>query len=137
MDISWYGLDTQLHTVDHDPVDLVRAYEIVDHYLGEARPHYESGEEALAATTFGFRRPDGSYMQICVHAPDSIDVEHDFSLIHSPLLRLIGGRRQGDEHLTSRDDLRRRTQQFFTLPRAAFRQALRTDPSIRRAGASA
>jgi len=135
MGISWYGLDTQLHTVDHDPVDLDRAYEIVDRYLGQLRPHYESGEEALAATTFGFRRPDGSYMQICVHAPDSIDVEHDFSLIKSPLLRLIGGRRQADEHLTSRDELRSRTRQFFTLSRVAFRQALRTDPSIRRAGA--
>lgn len=132
MGICWYGLDTDLHHVDHGALDLNQAYEIVDRYLSQVRPKYEWGEEALAATVFGFCRSDGSWMEICIDALNSIDVYHDFSLIKNRWLRLVGGRRQSDEHLISRDELRGRTRQFFTLSRDAFRDALRADPSIRR-----
>ncbi len=49
------------------------ADEVIDRYLARLRPHYQRGEEALAATMFGFTRLDGSYMQICVHTRDAID----------------------------------------------------------------
>src|SRR5207249_5477990 len=115
MTISWYSLDTDLRTVEHGSVDLDGAYGIIDGYLGRLRPHYQTGEEALAATMFGFTRLDGSYMQICVHTPDTIDVEYDFSLVKNPLLRFLAGRRENgaagsrsEEHtseLQSRFDL--------------------------------
>jgi hypothetical protein len=125
MTIRWYSLDADLHTVDHEAVDLEKANAIVDRYLNEVRPHYESGEEALAATVFGFARLDDSYMQICVHSLSAIDAEYDFSLIKNPVLRLIGGRRQRDERLTSRDQLRARIKLFFTYSREAFQTLLR------------
>lgn len=58
---------------------------------------------------------------------DVIDLEHDFRLIGNPVLRLVGGRRQGDEHLASRDALRTRTRLFFTLSAQSFRQTLRSE----------
>ncbi len=125
MTIRWYSLDENLHTIDHEVVDLEEANAIIDRYLQAVRPNYETGEEALAATMFGFTRLDDSYMQICVHSLSAIDVEYDFSLINNPLLRLIGGRRQGDEHLTSRDQLRSRTELFFTYSPEAFKTLLR------------
>ena len=135
MSIHWYGLDARLHTVDHEAIDLDQAYEVVDRYFAQLRPHYESAEEALAATMFGFARPDGSYMQLCIHGANAIDVEHDFSLVRNPLLRLVAGRRQRDEHLTSRDQVRARTKLFFTLSADAFRQALWNERVDRRRGA--
>jgi len=124
--ISWYSLGTDLRTVEHGSVDLDGAYGIIDGYLGRLRPHYQTGEEALAATMFGFTRLDGSYMQICVHTPDTIDVEYDFSLVKNPLLRFLAGRRQRDERLRSRDALRSRARLFFTHSREAFQDLLRS-----------
>jgi hypothetical protein len=125
MTIRWYSLDINLHTVGHEPVDLDRANGIIDQYLQALRPHYESGEEALAATMFGFTRSDDSYMQICLHSPSAIDVEYDFSLTRNPFLRLIGWHRQRDERLTSRDQLRARTKLFFTHSPEGFQALLR------------
>jgi hypothetical protein len=125
MTICWYSLDTALRTVEHGSLALDEAYDLIDRFFGQLRPHYDSGEEALAASMFGFTRPDGSYMQICVHAPDMIEVEYDFSLVKNRLLRLVAGRRQRWERLRSRDQLRTRTSLFFTLSREAFQIRLR------------
>jgi len=126
MTIRWYSLDTDLRTVERGPVDLEGAYKIIDGYFARLRPQYQTGEEALAATMFGFTRLDGSYMQISLHTPDTIDVEYDFSLVKNALLRLVAGRRQRDERLRSRDQLRRRTRLFFTHSREAFQDLLRS-----------
>ena len=125
MTITWYSLDRDLHTVDHDTISLVQANAIIDRYFASVQPHYERGEDALAATMFGFQRSDGSYMQICIHSADQIDVEYDFSLIRNPLLRLVGGRRQRDERLISAQDVKARTKLFFEHPREKFQQLLR------------
>lgn len=130
MSISWYSLDRNLHTVDHESITLDQANQIIDGYFARLQPQYESGEDALAATMFGFRRPDGSYMQICIHARDMIDVEYDFSLVRNPLLRLVSGRNQRDERLTSPDRLNARTKLFFEESREDFQRRLREDHSL-------
>ncbi len=124
--IRWYSMDEELRTVDHDPVDLEQAIEIADRYLNELRPQYESGEKALAATMFGFIREDSSYMQICLHARNQIDVEYDFPPIHKNLRQRVFSHRQHthSEHLESRDHLSRRIELFFSKPSEGMRQAL-------------
>ena len=129
MTVSWYSLDRDLRTVDHEPITLAQATEIIDRYFASLQPHYEWGEDALAATMFGFRRPDGSYMQICIHSPEMIDIEYDFSLIRNPLLRLVGGRKQRDERLGSERMVKARTKLFFEHPREEFQRRLREERS--------
>jgi hypothetical protein len=125
MTTHWYSIDANLRSIDHEAVNLEGAYDIIDEYFSRLRPRYDSGEEALAATMFGFARDDGSYMQICLHGPDAIDVEYDFNLVKNPVLRFIGQRRC-DERLTSRDEVRARTTLFFTQSRDQFRESLRS-----------
>jgi hypothetical protein len=36
--------------------------QIIGGYFARLQRQYEWGEDALAATMFGFKRPDGSYM---------------------------------------------------------------------------
>jgi hypothetical protein len=132
MTTRWYSLDANLCTVDHEQVDLEQAYAVIDQYFARLRPHYDSGEEALSATMFGFIRDDGSYIQICLHAPDTINVEYDFSLVKNQFLRFLGRQRRCDEQLSSREQVRGRTKLFFTHSREAFRDLLRNkkaDPS--------
>lgn len=52
--IEWYSLDPELHTVEHGPVALAEALGIVEGYFSRLRPRYETGEVAIAATSFGF-----------------------------------------------------------------------------------
>ena len=125
MPIRWYALNADLQTVEHESLDLDGAYAIIDRYFARLQSHYKTGEEALAETMFGFVRTDESYMQICLHSPDAIDVEYDFSLVKNPLLRLFAGRRQRDERLTSREELRGRTRLFFSHSKEAFQDLLR------------
>src|SRR5262249_28986619 len=126
MTTRWYSIDASLRTVDHEAIDLEEALAIIDQYFSRLRHHYDSGEEALAATMFGFARDDGSYIQICLHAPDAIDVEYDFSLVKNPLLRFIGHRRC-DERLTSRDQVLCSTKLFFTQSREKFMEMVRNE----------
>jgi hypothetical protein len=125
MAIRWYSTDVDLKTIDHEIVDCGKALEIADRYLTDLQPRYESGEKALAATMFGFARDDASYMQICIHAPDHIDVEYDFPpILTSFLQRLLRHPSQHSERLTSRDALRSRIELFFALSSESMRQEL-------------
>jgi hypothetical protein len=125
MTTRWYSMDSALETVDHEVVDLDAAYRVIDEYFSKLRPHYDTGEEALAETMFGFSRDDGSYMQICLHAPDLIDIEYDFSIVKNPILRAVG-RRQAGERLHSRDEVRARAKAYFTESREQFRETVRS-----------
>jgi hypothetical protein len=98
MAIRWYSTDLDLRTVDHEALDLLGACAVIDRYFSQLRDHYDSGEEALAATKFGFFREDESYLEICIHARDHIDIS---SGLHQ------------DERLTSRDEVHARTGLFF------------------------
>ena len=126
MAIRWYSMDEQLHTTEHEPIGLGQAIDIAARYVGEVRPHYESGEKALAATMFGFIREDSSYMQICVHSDHHIDVEYDFPPIFKNLLQRVFSHRQHthSEHLGSRDALRQRIELFFARSSEGMRKEL-------------
>ena len=99
MAIRWYSINTDLQPVDHEPVDLDGAYAVIDRYFSQLRQHYDSGEDALASTMFGFVRNDDSYIEICLHAGDHIDVSDGY---------------QQNDRLRSREEVRDRTKVFFT-----------------------
>jgi hypothetical protein len=125
MTTRWYSMDRDLQAVDHEVVGLDAAYRVIDEYFSKLRPHYDTGEEALAQTMFGFSRDDGSYMQICLHAPDVIDIEYDFSVVKNSVSRAIG-RRQPQERLHARDEVRARAKAYFTESREQFRETVRS-----------
>jgi hypothetical protein len=107
MAIRWNSTNTDLQPVDHEPVDLEGAFAVIDRYFSQLRQHYDSGEEALASTMFGFVRDDDAYIEICLHARDHIDVTYDFGYV---------------ERLNSRDTVRARTKLFFTEEPVSFRR---------------
>lgn len=125
MAIRWYSVDESLKTIDHETIDSRRALEIADRYVAGLRSHYESGEDALAATMFGFARDDDSYMQICIHAHNHIDVEYDFAPIFKSFLqRLFSHPPQHSERLNSCDALRSRIELFYAHSSESMRQQL-------------
>src|SRR5437763_14392301 len=70
----WYSIDTDLKTNNQRAVDLDEALAIVRQYFAGIRPFYDTAEEALAATMFGFSRAEDEFIEICVDKTDQASV---------------------------------------------------------------
>jgi hypothetical protein len=80
-------------------------------YAGQ-RASYETAEEGLAETMFGFSRGDGDFIEICINGPASISVT----------VELPGVRHERRVHSLS--DVEALVQRYFTLSHEALRAAL-------------
>lgn len=115
--ITWYSTTRDLKTERHEPVGLDEALKIVDRYLAAANQTFESGEEALAATMFGFSRSKSEFIEICVHGPSQISYLFEMSDPNASWFRkLFGGVYQHEEELHSRAQLVEKVTEFFTTP---------------------
>src|SRR5262245_21146714 len=72
--VMHYGLDRQLQIIEHGPVGLPAAVDLTRDVYGRQREFYETGEEALADTMFGFSRGDHDFIEVCVNGRDDISV---------------------------------------------------------------
>jgi hypothetical protein len=65
--VTAYGLDRNLDIRESTPVSLEKAIEIIDARFARLRSSYDSGEEALSETTFGFSRAEDEFMELFIH----------------------------------------------------------------------
>ena len=63
-DPTWYTIDENLATRERHTVNLDEALALAKKYVMEVRPFYESGEQAIAATRFGFSRSSNEFIEI-------------------------------------------------------------------------
>jgi hypothetical protein len=110
-----YGYDLALNTEEYGPVSLREAIGLFDARLSHMREYYESGEEALRDTMFGFSRGDGEFIQLCIHSQD-----HVACTIELPSLEPGGIERK----LTGRGEAVAMLTDFFTLPEAVLAERL-------------
>jgi len=102
---------------EHEPVDLKRAIEITDQYLARSGEKFESGEEAIAATMFGFTRSKSEFIEICVNGRKRISYKFEFSDPDAPWFqKLRGGTFRFEEELHSRERLIEKVTEFFSYP---------------------
>lgn len=128
--IDWYAVTPDLGLSERGPVDLAAALGVVDGYFARLKPRYESGEEALAETMFGFQRATDDMLEICLH-------RHDHISVHVELPEARGGglfarfRRgfQHDRELRSRDEVHALVTAYFDLTPEKFRQRFAGDES--------
>jgi hypothetical protein len=123
--IPWYSIGRDLKPVDHEPVDLPEAVALVDRYFGQLRSTYASGEEALAATVFGFARAKNDFLEVCLNGVADISVR-----VESPrqagggFIAKLRGTLKHEETLTGRESVVRRVEQYFVLSAAEFQAKL-------------
>lgn len=114
--ITWYAMSTELNVIERGELDLAAALAIVDDYLARLKPKYDSGEEAIAGTMFGFSRASNDFIEICVHTPQEISLS--IELPRSPnsgLFAMFRGPFRRERSLPSRDVLRRHVTAYFTM----------------------
>ena len=111
-----YELDRNLETQERGAVSIEQALEIIDARLACLEPTYESGEEALSETMFGFSRADDEFIELCMHTHDHVSCR-----IELPSLSGIF-----EEELESREAVARRVRGFFALAEPDFAESLKS-----------
>ena len=126
---TWYTLDRDLNTVEHHAVGVEAALRILRRYVSEVRPFYDTGEDALASTMFGFSRSDREFVEVCVHSHCEIAVKVEIPVPGlPPLLRSLLVYRH-EETLSSIEDAAEWVRRFFMLPPDQLRTSLGDQPS--------
>ncbi len=72
-----YRFDRDLHVLEQGPCDRDAALEIFEQCYGKGCASYNSGEDAVAATSFGLSKSETDFIEISCHGPDSVTVHSD------------------------------------------------------------
>ena len=116
-DIKWYSMTPKLAVEEHDPIGLDEALKIVDRYLARGSEKFQTGEEAIAATMFGFCRSKSEFIEICVNGPTQISYKFEISdPTASWFSKLFKGVFRREAELHSREELIQKVEEFFTTP---------------------
>jgi hypothetical protein len=123
--MNWYSLDSKLKTCEHPPIDLDRAIQIASEYYDRGTKTYESAEDAIADTMFGFSRSPSAFIELCVNGPSEISYKFELTDPSASWFRKVfGGTFQFETVLKSRDEMIQRVQEFFSLTPAALKTKL-------------
>ncbi len=124
MNPTWFGFTRDLHLEEDGAVALDDALARAHRVLAQVQPHYERGEDALAATTFGLSFARNHWVEFSVHQQSEITMH--FEVPGIPWYqRLFRGRRANWRTLHSPDEMSRAITQFFTLTPAQLNVAFR------------
>jgi hypothetical protein len=118
-----YGLDRELHTIEHGSVRLPEALEVARAVYERQRTDYATAEEALADTMFGFSRGKDDFIEVSVNGRDDISVR-----VELPIRTGWGPFKTGfqDERtVQSLGDVEMLLHNYFTLSHEDLRAALR------------
>jgi hypothetical protein len=125
--ITWYSMSHNLAVEQHEPVTLSDALKIVDRYLARGSGQPDSGEDAIAATMFGFSRSESDFIEICVSGPNRIAYKFEAADPNASWLRrLFHVVFQHEEELHSCEEVVQKVREFFTASVDEIRHRLET-----------
>jgi len=119
--ITWYSTDRKLATVARGGASKAEALQIIDGYFARLKPHYESGEEALAETMFGFQKSPEEFVELCINSPTEISCRYQTveprKILFLNLPKII----RSERTLTSKEAAKNEVSLFYDLEAVAFR----------------
>lgn len=129
--VRWYSVNQDLTVEDRGDLDVDTAIDIVGRYFVKSRSHYDSGEEAFAATTFGFARSKDDFIELCIHTPERISLRTEpLPAASRGLLQRLARRNTGEITLGSREETEQRVRDYFRDTSEDFRARLATDYAL-------
>lgn len=122
MSVRLYGIDEHLRTVERGAVSLEQARDVIDAHFSQVKPSYATGEGALAQTMFGFSKPTGSFVELCIHTLIEISFKFESQVLGRPILFGLGSRPyQFEATLRSRADVIAVVERFFVASDEEYR----------------
>jgi len=120
-----YRVDRSLRVWELGRVSLEEAKHMVDARFARLQARYESGEEALSETMFGFSRSDDEFVELCIHDFTNISCRIELpSLPPSWWRRIRRGSSALEAELHNRAEVIEIVTAVFTLHEEEFAQAL-------------
>jgi hypothetical protein len=114
-------MDRDLSAVDHEATTQDGAMAIIDGYFARLRPKYDSGDEAIAETMFGFQRSKGEFVEICINGPDSVSFKYETSEARKILFLSMPRVYQKELTLHSSEEVKAKVRAFFALDSTSFK----------------
>ncbi len=75
--LRWYSTTPALKTKEEDFVSLERALEIAQTYYSKSGKKYETAEEAVADTMFGYSRSEKTFIELCINGFSDISLRFE------------------------------------------------------------
>lgn len=115
--LTWYSMNRDLKVIEHDPVGLEEAIQIVDRYMEHAGEHFEWFEDCVAATVFGFSRTKEEFIEISIDGPDLISFKYEAPVHGLKWYQRLwkSSVKQEEKELHSRDELVQHVEEFFRM----------------------
>jgi hypothetical protein len=132
-----YRVDRSLKVQELGQVALEDTKHVVDACFPRLQAHYDSGEEALSETMFGFSRSDAEFIELCIHDFTSISCKIELpSLPSSWWRRIRRGSSAFEADLHSGGEVIEIVAAFLTLGEEEFAKALQRWSRSRSKGAT-
>jgi hypothetical protein len=119
MTMDLYRFDRDLHVVEQGQCDCDAALETFERCYVNGCASYDSGEDAVVATSFGLWRSRKDFIELSCHGEDSVTVHSDRLYYPSWLSRYFGSK----HHFSIKGDKARGTEiirHYFNMERQAF-----------------
>jgi hypothetical protein len=121
-------MSRKLAVEEHEPISMDAALKIVDRYLGRGSEKFKSGEDAIAATMFGFSHSKSEFIEICVNGPAQISYKFEVADPKNSWFRRLFKRAfRHEEELHSREELVQKVEEFFTTPVQEIKRRIQSD----------
>jgi len=118
----YYGIDVSSATVEYGEVDSGQALKAIDERFAGMKEKYDSAEEALAATLFGFSKTGDTFIEITLNGPESISFKLECP--KTPDSFIFRSLFSSTLELCSRDELSTLVTLFIRSPIEEFRAYL-------------
>ena len=83
--MNYYGMDQSFQAVEYGQVSEEQAIQIVNDRFSKLKPSYNTAEEAIAETMFGFYPTEAAFIEISINAPTQISFKFEMQLEKSLL----------------------------------------------------
>ncbi len=114
-----YHFDRDLHIVEQGQCDCAAAQETFEQCYANGCASYDSGEDAVAATSFGLSRSREDFIEISCHGHDFVTIQSDRICYPSRMSRYFALKQHFHiqvDKLRAREVIR----DYFSMERQAF-----------------
>jgi len=119
--IQLYSMDQKLRVIEQGPIDYKGALRVIDAYIQQHKGRWETGEEMISNTMFGFSLDKDTFIEIAVVDPGVFDVRSETSIPRSFLFLKWLDWHQREVRIHGEDELKRVVKLFFENTPEAFR----------------
>jgi hypothetical protein len=92
MTMDLYRFDRNLHVVEQGQCDCDAALATLERCYEDGFTSYDSGEDAMVATSFGLSRSERDFIEISCHGQESVTVHSDRLYYSSYLSKTFGSK---------------------------------------------